>query len=40
MGQELDRQLEDLERIDRNVEKALDHADTINVTMKKAVEGV
>ncbi|KAJ3300960.1 hypothetical protein HDV03_001570 [Kappamyces sp. JEL0829] len=40
MGQELDRQAEDLDRIDKNVEKVLDHVDNINVTMKKTVEGV
>jgi hypothetical protein len=40
MGQELDKQIEDLDRMDKNVEKALDHVDNINVTMKKAVEGV
>jgi hypothetical protein len=40
MGQELDKQMEDLDRMDKNVEKALDHVDNINVTMKKAVEGV
>lgn len=40
MGQELDRQQEDMDRIDKNVDKVLDHVDNINVTMKKTVEGV
>lgn len=40
MGQELDRQNDDLDRIDRNVENALDHVDNINITMKNTLEGV
>ncbi|KAH6595083.1 hypothetical protein BASA50_006070 [Batrachochytrium salamandrivorans] len=40
MGQELENQNTDLERIDRNVEHALDHVDNINITMKKTLDGV
>ncbi|KAJ3277059.1 hypothetical protein HDV01_000111 [Terramyces sp. JEL0728] len=40
MGQELDKQNEDLERIDRKVEANLDHVDNINVSLKKALDGV
>ncbi|KAI8899126.1 hypothetical protein BC833DRAFT_586885 [Globomyces pollinis-pini] len=40
MGQELDRQNEDLDRIDKKVDKALDHVDNINVTLKKSIDGV
>ncbi|KAJ3261787.1 hypothetical protein HK103_004738 [Boothiomyces macroporosus] len=40
MGQELDRQNENLERIDKKVEANLDHVDNINVSLKKALDGV
>ena len=40
INQELDQQIEDLDRIDRKVETALDHVDNINVSLKKAVDGV
>eukprot|EP00842_Homolaphlyctis_polyrhiza_P001101 jgi/Hompol1/1992/HPOL_002113-RA len=40
MGQELDRQNDDLGNLDNKVERALDHVDNINVTMKKTLEGV
>ncbi|KAL2911437.1 hypothetical protein HK105_209088 [Polyrhizophydium stewartii] len=40
MGQEIDRQNDDLGRIDQNVEKALDHVDNINITMKNTLDKV
>ncbi|KAI9330383.1 hypothetical protein DFJ73DRAFT_858936 [Zopfochytrium polystomum] len=40
MGQELDRQNEDLAEVDRKVNKALDHVDNVNIQMRKVVDGV
>ncbi|KAJ3283571.1 hypothetical protein HDU79_008954 [Rhizoclosmatium sp. JEL0117] len=40
MGNELDKQNEDLEEVDKAVNKALDHVDNVNVQMRKAVDGM
>ncbi|KAJ3331278.1 hypothetical protein HDU76_003613 [Blyttiomyces sp. JEL0837] len=39
MGNELDRQNEDLDEVDHKVNKALDHVDNVNVTMRRVVDG-
>ena len=36
----MDKQNTDLEKIDRNVENALDHVDNLNITLKKSLDGV
>ncbi|KAJ3122711.1 hypothetical protein HK100_011867, partial [Physocladia obscura] len=40
MGNELDRQEDDMEDIQRAANKALDHLDNVNLQMRKAVDGV
>ena len=40
MNQELDKQQDLLNTIDNKADKALDHVDNINVSMKKALDGV
>lgn len=40
MGNELDKQDEVLDRIDRKADNALDHIDNINIQLKKTLEGV
>ncbi|KAJ3064334.1 hypothetical protein HDU98_012234 [Podochytrium sp. JEL0797] len=40
MGNELERQNDDLEEITKAADKALDHVDNVNVQMRKAVDGM
>jgi synaptosomal-associated protein 23 len=40
MGNELDRQDEQISRIDKKADDNLDHVDNLNVSMKKALTGV
>jgi hypothetical protein len=38
MGNELDKQKDDLDRLEKGVDKATDHVDNINVALKNTVE--
>ncbi|KAJ3109255.1 hypothetical protein HDU97_007749 [Phlyctochytrium planicorne] len=40
MGQELDNQNAELNDIDKAVNKALDHVDNVNISMRKALDGM
>ncbi|KAJ3220261.1 hypothetical protein HDU67_003276 [Dinochytrium kinnereticum] len=40
MGQELDNQNDELKDIDKAVNKALDHVDNVNISMRRALDGM